>query len=62
MLPTQENRHPRFPLGYELYLCKDGRFNMETLCAGGILTPKRPIATMCYWLGLGDPACPQTWK
>ena len=41
-----------FPIGYELSLCKDGRFNIETLWARRILTPKRPIATMCYWLGL----------
>ena len=28
---------------------------METLWAGRILTPERPIATMCYWIGLAGP-------
>ena len=28
---------------------------MEILWAGSILTPKRPIATMRYWLGLQIP-------
>ena len=48
----QENRLTLFPIGYGLFPCKDGRFNMETLGAGRILTPKRPIASMSYWLGL----------
>ena len=39
-------------MGYELSPCKDGRFNMETLWSGRILTPKCQIATMSYWLGL----------
>ena len=30
---------------------------METLWAGRILTPKRPIATMCYWIGLVTSQC-----
>ena len=33
---------------------------METLWAGRILTPKRPIATMCYWLGLLQPTAVTT--
>ena len=41
-----------FPVHYELSPCKDGRFNMETLRAGRILMPKRPIAANHYWIGL----------
>ena len=52
--PVQEHRLPLFPIGYELSPCKGGRFNVETLWAGRILTPKRPIAAVYYWLGLGQ--------
>ena len=41
-----------FPIHYELSPCRHSRFNMEDLWAGRILTPKRPIATMRYWLWL----------
>ena len=29
-----------------------GRFNMETLVANGIFTPKHPFTANRYWLGL----------
>ena len=49
----QENRLPLFPTGFELSPCKGGQFNIDTIQTGRILTPKRPIDTMCYWLRLG---------
>ena len=55
-LANNESRFPIFPIPYELSPCKDGRFNMETLWAGRILTPKRPIAANRYWIGLVRPA------
>ena len=52
-LAYKENIFPFFPIPYELSPCRDGRFNMETLRTGRILTPKRPIAANRYWIGLG---------
>ena len=40
-LPIQANRPPLFPIGYEIFPCKGGLFNMATQGAGWILTPKR---------------------
>ena len=54
-LANEENRCPLFPIPYELSSCKDGRFNMETLRDGRILTPKCIIAANRYWIGLLKP-------
>ena len=58
-LPIQENRHELFLIGFEIFLCENGRFNIETLRAGKILTPKRPIAAKRYWLALVSSARPR---
>ena len=54
-LPIQESRLQLFLIGYELSPCKAGRFNMEALLAGMILTLKRPTAAKRYWLELHCP-------
>ena len=45
-------------IGDELPPCKIGRFNMEALWTGRILTPKCPIAAIRYWPGLSHDYTP----
>ena len=54
-LTNEENRFSLVLIPYELTPCKDGRFNMGTLWAGRILTPKRRITAKRYWIELRLP-------
>ena len=51
-LPIKENSLELFLIGFEMSPCENGRFNIETIWGGRILTPKRPIAAKRYWPGL----------